>query len=135
MIVVDTNVIGYLYLPSHHRSLSEQLLAIEPDWVAPSLWQSEFRNVLALYLRHNHLTLSEIHVIARKAEQLMQGKTSDVNSLHVLNLVAASSCSAYDCEFVALAHELNVPLLTFDKKILAEFGSTAVSPPQFLSTS
>ena len=133
MIVVDTNVIGYLFLPSHHRSLSEQLLAMDPDWVAPNLWQSEFRNVLALYLRHNHLTISEIHVIARKAQALMRGKTSNVNSLHILNLVARSSCSAYDCEFVALAHELNVPLLTFDKKILKKFGDTAVSPVQFLT--
>ena len=133
MIVVDTNVIGYLFLPSHHRSLSEQLLAMDPDWVAPNLWQSEFRNVLALYLRHNHLTISEIHVIVRKAQALMRGKTSNVNSLHILNLVARSSCSAYDCEFVALAHELNVPLLTFDKKILKKFGDTAVSPVQFLT--
>ena len=133
MIVVDTNVIGYLFLPSYHRSLSEQLLAMDPDWVAPNLWQSEFRNVLALYLRHNHLTISEIHVIARKAQALMRGKTSNVNSLHILNLVARSSCSAYDCEFVALAHELNVPLLTFDKKILKKFGDTAVSPVQFLT--
>ena len=133
MIVVDTHVIGYLFLPSYHRSLSEQLLAMDPDWVAPNLWQSEFRNVLALYLRHNHLTLSEIHVIARKVQALMRGKTSNVNSLHILNLVARSSCSAYDCEFVALAHELNVPLLTFDKKILKKFGDTAVSPVQFLT--
>ena len=133
MIVVDTNVIGYLFLPSYHRSLSEQLLAMDPDWVAPNLWQSEFRNVLALYLRHNNLTLSEIHVIARKVQALMRGKTSNVNSLHILNLVARSSCSAYDCEFVALAHELNVPLLTFDKKILKKFGDTAVSPVQFLT--
>ena len=51
----------------------------------------------------------------------------------MLNLVASSSCSAYDCEFVALAHELNVPLVTFDKKILAEFKDTAVSSHQFLS--
>jgi predicted nucleic acid-binding protein len=133
VIVVDTNVIGYLFLPSQHRSQSEQVLAVDSDWVAPLLWQSEFRNVLALYLRHNHLTLSEIYNILRKAEELMRGKARIVNSLHVINLVAASNCSAYDCEFVALAHELNVPLVTFDKKILREFGDTAVSPQQFLT--
>lgn len=35
---------------------------------------------------------------------------------------------------MVLAHKLNVPLVTFDKKILAEFGDTAVSPSHFLST-
>ncbi len=132
MIVVDTNVICYLFLPSQHHSQSEQLLEADPKWVAPPLWISEFRNALSGYLRYERLTLSEIYTVIRKAEKLMQGKTYNANSLHVLNLVAASSCSAYDCEFVALAHELNVPLVTFDRKILAEFPETAVSPPQFL---
>lgn len=133
MIIVDTNVICYALLTSDYSEQAAQIAQKDADWVAPQLWHSEFRNVLAQYLRHDQLTLSEIYTIMRKAENLMWGKTFNVNSLHVLNLVSASSCSAYDCEFVALAHELNVPLVTFDKKILAEFAETAVSPPQFLT--
>jgi len=56
MIVVDTNVIAYLYLPTDYTRLAEQLLAKEPDWAAPLLWRSELRNVLALYLRKNLLS-------------------------------------------------------------------------------
>ena len=51
MIVVDTNVIAYLYLPTEFTEQAEQLLEQEPVWTAPLLWRSEFRNVLALYLR------------------------------------------------------------------------------------
>jgi predicted nucleic acid-binding protein len=51
MIVVDTNVIAYLYLTGEYSDLSERLLEHDPDWMAPRLWRSEFRNVLALYLR------------------------------------------------------------------------------------
>lgn len=134
MIVVDTNVICYSLITGIHSIEADQIAQKDADWVAPPLWQSEFRNVLALYLRQNRLTLAEIYIIARKGEDLMRGKTFQVNSLHVLNLIATSNCSAYDCEFVALAQDLNVPLVTFDKKILTEFEYTAVAPHQFLST-
>lgn len=51
MIVVDTNVLAYLYLPGEYTAAAEALLAHDPDWAAPVLWRSEFRNILAGYLR------------------------------------------------------------------------------------
>ena len=44
----------------------------------------------------------------------------------VLDLVAASDCSAYDCEYVALARHLDVKLVTTDRKILQNFPETAI---------
>jgi len=41
--------------------------------------------------------------------------------------VESSTCSAYDCEFVALAKRLNTKLVTADKKILKEFSGIAVT--------
>lgn len=48
MIVADTNIIGYLFLPTMYSDKTSQLYRIDPDWAAPELWRSEFRNVLAL---------------------------------------------------------------------------------------
>jgi predicted nucleic acid-binding protein len=79
------------------------------------------------------MSLAEAKIIMQDAEAMMTGFEHTIASAAVISLVDSSSCSAYDCEFVALAQDLNVPLLTFDKKILAEFGDTAVSPTQFLS--
>ena len=45
MIVVDSNVLAYLYLPGEHTAEAEALLVREPDWAAPVLWRSEFRNI------------------------------------------------------------------------------------------
>ena len=37
MIVVDTNVIAYLALPTEYTSNAEKLLAVDPEWTAPVL--------------------------------------------------------------------------------------------------
>ena len=37
MIVVDTNVLAYLYLPGEHTATAEALLAHDADWAAPLL--------------------------------------------------------------------------------------------------
>jgi predicted nucleic acid-binding protein len=125
MIVVDTNVLAYLYLPTDYTANAEGLLQHDPEWAAPTLWRSEFRNVLALYLRKNLLTLEQAVAIQAEAESLLHESEYMVNSLDVLRLVQQSKCSAYDCEFVALARSLNVPLITMDKQILKDFPTTA----------
>ena len=127
MIVVDTNIISYLLLPTEFSEKASKLYQSDPEWAAPVLWRSEFRNVLALYLRKKLITLSEALVIQEEAEALMLDREFTVPSVSILSLTNISTCSAYDCEFVALARQLSVKLVTEDKKILAEFPDVAVS--------
>ena len=125
MIVVDTNVVAYLLLPGPRSLLAEALLLHHPEWAAPPLWRSEFRNVLSTYLRRDRLKLPEAVALMQKAEALLSAHDEPVNSDHVLHLVNNSTCSAYDCEFVAAAQQLGVPLVTEDRAILAAFPDLA----------
>ena len=128
MIVVDTNVVSYLYLTGERSQQAEQLLSLDPHWCAPVLWRSEFRSVLSLYLRKGLLTLAEIMLILEQAEELLGDHEYEVPSADIMQLVNQSDCSAYDCEFVALARFLGVSLITADKKLLREFPGIAKSP-------
>jgi predicted nucleic acid-binding protein len=132
MIVVDTNIISYLYITSEKSKLAEQLLLADSQWNAPVLWRSEFRSVLSLYLRKEILTFSDTLSIMQEAESLLLDHEFEVSSHHVMQLVNSSNCSAYDCEFVALAQYLDIPLITADKKILREFPEIAKSPENYL---
>lgn len=132
MIVVDTNIIGYLYLTSERSIQVEQAFIKDSLWVAPVLWRSEFRNVLALYVRKRLIQLDDAQRIMREALRLMQDHEYEVASHQVLNLAATSKCSAYDCEFIALAKDLDVTLVTVDKQVLSEFPNLAVSLEDFI---
>lgn len=132
MIVVDTNIIAYLYVSGEKSQQAEQLLSSDPHWVAPVLWRSEFRNVLSLYLRKDILSLEDVFLILQQAEKLLKENEYKISSAHIMQLVNSSHCSAYDCEFVALAQHLSIPLITSDKKILKEFPRVAQSLEAFL---
>ena len=121
MIVVDSNVLAYLYLPGEHSAFAESLLERDPEWAAPLLWRGEFRNILTGYLRRGALTFEKTCAIQREAESLLAGSEFEVDSLSVFELARDSNCSAYDCEFIALAARLQTKLVTMDKKLLRAF--------------
>ena len=133
MIVVDTNVIAYLFLPGTHTAAARQVLQRDSAWVAPLLWRSEFRNVLATSLRRGHLQVDDAIEVMDLACDLMEGGEYEADSADVLRLAAGSQCSAYDCEFVALGQELRVPLVTADRKIRASFDATTIGLTDFAS--
>ena len=126
MIVVDSNVLAYLYLPGEYTAAAEALLESDADWAAPVLWRSEFRNILAGYLRRGSLTFVQAYALQSEAEDLLRGAEYEVDSYQVMELVRDSTCSAYDCEFVALAKKLGVKLVTMDGKLLRSFQDIAV---------
>ena len=127
MIVVDTNVIGYLLLSSGQSVLAERALQKNSEWAAPILWRSEFRNVLTFYMRKNIINLEQSQQIMDSALKLLRGREYEVSSYEVLKFASSSKCSACDCEFVVTANDLKVPLVTVDKQLLREFSSVAVS--------
>jgi predicted nucleic acid-binding protein len=133
MIVVDTNLIGALFLQSARSEQAEQALLKDPHWAAPLLWRSELCNVLTKYVRKGLLSLADALQILEKAIELMQDGEYQVNALQVLGLAAKSKCSAYDCEFVALAQALEIRLVTLDRQILSQFPALTISLEDFVT--
>lgn len=132
MIVADTNVLAYLWIDSPHSSQAEAVQEKDPEWVSPFLWRSEFRNVLASNIRAGTLTLSASLRIMDNVESWMSEHEYDVQSDHVLRLVARSRATSYDCEFVALAEHLCVPLVSNDRALGRAFPEVVVTMREFL---
>lgn len=132
MIVADTNTIAYLYLPTALTDDVVSLLHKDPHWVAPLLWRSELRNVLALYVRKGTIDLGTATAMQAQAEEQLADNEYTVNSMDVLGLSADSGCSAYDCEFISLAKSLNIKVITGDKKLIQMFPEIAMTARDYL---
>lgn len=131
MIVVDTNVVVSLYIATPESGSAERALRRDPEWAAPLLWRSELRNVLASLMHGERLGHPEAVQIAHAAEALIAGREFAMPSDEVLDLAYRSGCTAYDCEFVALARSAGIPLVTLDQEVLQSFPEIAVPPGQF----
>lgn len=133
MIVADTNIIVHLYVESGSSASAREVFLRDSYWTSSILWRSEFRNALVKCFRGGAIQKDKAFGIAAAAESLMSGHEIHVPSGDVLELAAGSGCSAYDAEFVVLARELGVPLVTTDKELLDKFPGTAVTPEAFLA--
>jgi len=127
VIVVDTNVLVPVWFRSERTPLCEALVRKDPAWAAPRLWLSEFRNVAVEQVRKGRVSPEDAEKIVESAVGLIGARTFDVPSVNVLRRAISSRCTAYDSEYVVLAEELAVPLVTSDRQILRAFPQIAVS--------
>ena len=136
MIVVDAMILAYALIevpdqtPAVNRLLDQDLV-----WGAPTLWRSELRNVLLHYVRAvsgdqpgTTLTLDDARRKMQVAETLIGNRTFEVDSASVLEEAASTGGSAYDSEYVVLAKDLEVSLVTTDEEILRGVPDVAVRP-------
>ena len=132
MIVADANVIAYLWIPGHEAFKSHELLQKDADWWVPPLYKSEIQSVLLLHIRKNIITPQNAILLMEKIEKQFEFTTMNVPSQLVFTLGERTSCSAYACEYAALALTLECPLITTDKKILQSFPSLAMTAVGYL---
>jgi predicted nucleic acid-binding protein len=132
VIVADTNLLVYLYIKGQRTAQAEAVLEKDPVWATPILWRSEFRNTLIGLVRNKDLYLTDAIEIIAEAEHWLAGREYTVVSHRVMNLAAQSKRSAYDCEFVCLAQDLGVTLVTADRQILRAFPDVSATPEHFL---
>lgn len=130
MIVADTNLIVYLFITGDQTTLAQDVLAKDPHWIVPPLWQSEFRNVLAGYIRQG-MNLSQANAIMRDAILTLENRQVIPSSEKIFDLISKSDCTAYDCEFIALAQQLDIALVTADQQLRKRFPDSTISLEEF----
>ena len=133
MIVVDTNIIHYCWVADSTPRSRKPSDDKTPTGTRPTLWRSELRNVLTAYLRRESLSREHIVEILDAADHALAGNEHIIADQLVLDVVEASTLTAYDAEFVALASALSVPLVTADKAVLEAFPDRAMTMEAFVS--
>ena len=137
MIVVDTNVLAYAALVGERTELVFRLSELDSDWVAPPLWRHELANVLATRVRSTDrwaLSIPEAIEAFANVERLVTDAALDASLGDRLEVVRRGGVSAYDAEFVVLAEQLNLPLVTNDRRLVSAFPRRAVALAEFTAS-
>lgn len=127
MIVVDVTVLSYFIIEGDFTEGVQHVRKKDPVWAAPVLWKTELMNVLWTYMRRGDFGVDLALEHFDLALDLL-----GVMPVQVLPLALRSNCSAYDCQYVALARQLGVKLITHDKQLLSAFPETAFHPGVFV---
>lgn len=133
MIVADTNVTAYLMVAGNQTSAAQRLFEIDNLWVMPSVWPHEFLNVMATYAKAGGLQPARCLEIWRQAYDQFKRRIFPVNYDAALELAILNSISAYDAQFVQLASEWQIPLISEDRRLREKFPGVAVSIADYLS--
>lgn len=133
MIVVDTNLIAYAVLPGEHTEAALEVARRDAEWVAPRLWRSELRNVMATAMRVAALKLASAAEAFTAAEDLVADLDRDPPTALCLRLAARGGVSAYDAEFVAAAETLGLRLVTLGRRLARAFPGRALLAEEFLA--
>src|SRR5215210_7388837 len=128
MIVADCTLIARFLLGAQDYTRAEALWLRDPDWVAPTLWEAEFANVLLKYERAGQLSPANALEHARRAKEMFVASTHYVAMERSVETARRTGCSSYDAYYVALAEDLGVKLYSYDKALVKRCPGLGFEP-------
>lgn len=134
-LVVDTMVLAYALLgftDLHEESTA--VLRAADEVLAPELLRAELTSALWQWTRARRVSADVALTLLRDGEGLVNTFVPTVELRDVAwRLAVERDHSPYDTLFVALAALYQLPLVTYDTKILQKFPEWAVSASDFLA--
>ncbi|WP_309384897.1 type II toxin-antitoxin system VapC family toxin [Cerasicoccus frondis] len=106
--------------------LAQEAYARDPAWASAPIWRSEFRNIVVRYVREGRLAAKVAQEVLRAADDKMHPRQYNIDNESVLDLALQTGLSAYQCEYLALAHDLNLPLVTTQYELVKAAPQIAV---------
>jgi len=131
VIVADANIVAYLFIEGDQTALAQAVLRSDPEWRLPPLWRHEVLNVLATFVRTGGASLEDAQPKWDEAVLRFSDFEKDVDPLQALALAVRYGISAYDAQYVALAEELDVQLVTQDGPLRSACPERAISMQAF----
>jgi predicted nucleic acid-binding protein len=131
LIVVDTNVIAYALIEGDKTTLARDVASADPDWRVPQLWRHEFLNILATAARAEVINARQADKLWSTGLDLLSQVEQEMDGRAALALAIEYGISAYDAQYIALAHGLGTLCVTEDRRLLRTFSETAISMKAF----
>jgi len=132
VIVVDVNVIAYLFIAGERTAEARAMRELDADWLVPDLWRDEFLNILSTYVRHGGTDLETATALWLSAAALFVGKDTTADPLTTLELATRHQLNAYDAQYLVVAVDRDVRLITEDKAMLKAVPQRCMTMRNFI---
>jgi predicted nucleic acid-binding protein len=117
VLIVDTNVVAYLLIEGDYTAAARSLHRRDDDWRSEAFIMVEFTNVLTASIAARRMSLVLAHRFLAEATSVLHGKMTSMPHELVVSLAVQYRVTAYDARFLALAQQLDTPLVTEDAKL------------------
>lgn len=134
MIVVDAGLLIALTLRTAETESARAAFLLDHDWAAPPLWRSDFRGALSRRIRSGEITRGQAAQAFDAARAVIADNEPEPETAAVLNLALHLGLDMYDAEFVAVARDLGVRLVTSDPDLAAAVPDHVVTAAVFLES-
>lgn len=133
--VMDASVSAAWLLPDEASEHTRRLYALirrdEVEPQAPNLWQWECANIIANGVRRGRIPTASVeglwNVLEAIRHRVELHELAPAQHKAVLAVALDAGLSAPDAGYMWLARSLNLPLLTFDRKLAAAAPACGVS--------
>lgn len=133
MIAVDVNIIAYLLIAGEKTAEARLVRELDDEWIVPDLWRDEFMNILATYIRQGGTSLESARSLWLAAASLFENRERSADSIATLELAEMHRLSAYDAQYLAVAVEFGVPLITEDRSLLRSTPKNTMTMAEYIA--
>jgi predicted nucleic acid-binding protein len=126
MIVVDSSVISFLFLEGELTESVKELHRIDSEWITPPILNHEMLNILAVVGTADH-AIAPMEEIWRDLRALLGSRQQVPDPFRSLHLAIELEISGYVAQYVALAQQLNIPLVTEEQRLLEQLPDLCLS--------
>jgi predicted nucleic acid-binding protein len=126
MIVVDSSVISFLFLEGELTESVKELHRIDSEWITPPILNHEMLNILAVVGTADQ-AVAPMEEIWRDIRALLGPRQQVPDPLRSLHLAIELEISGYEAQYVALAQQLNMPLVTEEQRLLEQLPDLCLS--------
>lgn len=133
MIAVDVNIIAYLLIAGEKTAEARLVRELDDEWIVPDLWRDEFMNILATYIRQGGTSRESARSLWLAAASLFENRERSADSIATLELAEMHRLSAYDAQYLAVAVEFGVPLITEDRSLLRSTPKNTMTMAEYIA--
>ncbi len=120
MIVVDANVVAYWAIEGEFTNSARELWRVDSEWMVPMLCRHELANVVATYVKRGAMEVADVADLWSGIELVISGNEIEVDLPSAVAIAIERKLSAYDAQYLLLAEQHGVPLVSQDKKLVKQ---------------